>query len=317
MSALPRCPICGQVSAKQFADLDDRLFGTLVRASYYRCSNPSCMHLFNWPVPAAEHIPALYAEYSTHKRVALRADGAKARLFEAVVSLFGALDGLSGQIERWRMMDMASRRGAVLDVGCGSGNLMEALRARGHGDLYGVDFDPKAIQVAREAGLDVSVGEVSDVGRRDFDIVLMNHVIEHLPSPEDTLREVRLHLKPGGTFIVRTPNSRSFLARRFGSDWRGLEPPRHLNIFTTKSLGQLAAKTGFRPVEIGTTNAMLQGIYLESAELHASNLTGLRKRLTRAALRVAFPLLVFWASMRHALDQTSGEEVYAVLQREG
>jgi 2-polyprenyl-3-methyl-5-hydroxy-6-metoxy-1,4-benzoquinol methylase len=317
MTAIPPCSICGQASARQFADLDDRIFGTPVRASYYRCSNASCLHLFNWPVLAAVQIPTLYSEYSTHKRGALSGYGAKARLFEAVVSAFGAVDRLSGQITRWRMMDMAGRTGAVLDVGCGSGNLMEALRGSGHEDLYGVDFDPKAIRVARGAGLDVSVGEVSDIERRDFDIVLMNHVIEHLPSPEETLNEVRARLKPGGTFIIRTPNSRSFLAKRFGSDWRGLEPPRHLNIFTTASLAQLAAKTGFKTVEIGTAKALLQGSSLECAELYAANLTGLRKYLTRAAFRLMFPLLVFLASVRRALDGTSGEEVYAVLQREG
>lgn len=312
----PICPICGQDSSLKFANLDDKLFRTPVVASYYRCGNHQCQHMFNWPVPATEQIPALYAQYSTHQRVPLRGDSTKARFLEAITSLFGAVDGLSGQIQRWRIMDMQDRKGAVLDVGCGSGNLLEALRESGHTDLEGVDFDPKAVQVAREAGLNVSAGEVNAVARRDFDVVLMNHVIEHLPSPEKALREVANHLKPSGIFVIRTPNSRSFLAQCFGRDWRGLEPPRHLNIFTTQSLALLAKKTGFRPVEIGTTNAMLQGIFLESVELHAGNRAGKRRTLTRLTLRVFFPLVVLVASLRHILDHSSGEEVCAVLQKE-
>lgn len=311
----PQCPVCNHGSVLQFRSLQDKLFGTPVEASYYRCLNDLCLHLFCWPMPDASRIPDLYTEYSTHQHVALRTVGFRARLFEAIVALFGAPDGLSRQIGRWRLMDMEGRRGAVLDVGCGSGNLLDALRSRGFDDLFGVDFDAKAIQVAREIGLDVAVGEVAEVARHDFDFVLMNHVIEHLPLPGKTLEEVRLHLKPGGYFIIRTPNSAGFLARRFGADWRGLEPPRHLNIFTVKSLERLAGKTGFEVIEIGSTNAMLQGVYLESAELHASNLGGWRRRLTRLALRVAFPLVVSTASLLRRHDPSRGEEVFAVLRR--
>ncbi|MFT0876647.1 class I SAM-dependent methyltransferase [Rhodopseudomonas sp. G2_2311] len=213
-------------------------------------------------------------------------------------------------------MDMEGRRGAVLEIGCGSGALLEALKCRGHDDLSGVDFDPKAIQVARDAGLNVSVGEIGDIQRCDFDIVLLNHVIEHLQSPEETLKEIWSRLKPGGSLIIRTPNSSSLLATLFGSEWRGLEPPRHFNIFTMASLRLLAKKADYVTVEMGTTNAMLQGVYLESAELYAGTLRGWRKLLIRAGLRLMFPLLVLLASVRHAFDESSGEEIYAVLQKE-
>ncbi|MFN3721016.1 MAG: class I SAM-dependent methyltransferase [Rhizobium rhizophilum] len=310
------CPVCSHPAVIQYKALKDRLYFARPKADYYACSNSKCRHVFAWPTPNRDQIPALYETYSTHAPVALLRKNSKSRLIDLSVALFGLVDDLHGQIRRWRLMDMANRRGAILDVGCGAGNLLVALRADGYDDLTGIDFDPKAVQVAQAAGLNVQAGEVSDVDRRDFDVVLMNHVIEHLPDPEQALVDVFARLKSGGVLIIRTPNSGSYLANFFGSDWRGLEPPRHLHIFSVESMELMARKAGFRPIDVGTTNAMIQGIYLESVDLRLQSMSGLRRRLMRLILRASFPIFVLAASIRRSSNGTSGEEVYAVLQME-
>lgn len=212
-------------------------------------------------------------------------------------------------------MDMANRKGAVLDIGCGSGNLLSELRFLGFSDLTGIDFDPKAVSAARDAGLEVFQAEINDLERRDFDIALMNHVIEHVISPIQFLCQTLDHLAVGGLLVIRTPNSTSFLAKLFGRNWRGLESPRHINVFSYQSLERACAQAGFTVTEIGSTNSMLQGIYLESVELILTDMKPFYSRLCRAALRLAFPLVVFISSVKRRIDPFSGEELFAVLRK--
>jgi hypothetical protein len=68
--------------------------------------------------------------------------------------------------------------------------------------------------------------------------------MEHLPKPVETMRECVRILKPGGVLWVAVPNLGSGGHKRFGASWRGLEPPRHLVMFTLESLKRLMTDAG-------------------------------------------------------------------------
>lgn len=81
--------------------------------------------------------------------------------------------------------------------------------------------------------------------RGSFDVVTMNHVIEHLADPIGDLRRVRAWLKRGGTLVVTTPNLSGLCHRIWGRAWQHLDPPRHLFIFTEPSLRRVFGAAGF------------------------------------------------------------------------
>jgi 2-polyprenyl-3-methyl-5-hydroxy-6-metoxy-1,4-benzoquinol methylase len=141
--------------------------------------------------------------------------------------------------------------GKVLDVGCGCGEWLAWMQELGW-TVEGVDFDPGAVKAARLAGLKVNCGSVEDQQYPDasFDAVTLNHVIEHVPDPVATLRECGRILKPGGKLVVVTPNGASLGHRFFKQDWRGLETPRHLHIFSPASMERALGLAGFREVSI-------------------------------------------------------------------
>ena len=149
---------------------------------------------------------------------------------------------------RRRMLEVGIRyldltmRGKVLDVGCGAGSWLLEMRGRGW-EVFGLDIDPKAVEAARSAGLSVQCGPVQRQGYPSefFDAVTLNHVIEHVPDPFKTVKECLRILKPGGKLVIITPNGSGLSHRFFKRDWRGLEPPRHLHIFSLESISRSLA----------------------------------------------------------------------------
>lgn len=135
--------------------------------------------------------------------------------------------------------------GRLLDVGCGSGIWLREMRQLGW-QVEGVDFDPCAVKVAARAGLRVRLGSLEEQNypAASFDVVTMNHSIEHVPDPLKTIKECARILKPGGQIALGTPNSESRGHRYFKENWIGLDPPRHLHTFSRQSMRKLMALAG-------------------------------------------------------------------------
>lgn len=183
----------------------------------------------------------------------------------------------------------------------------------------GQDMDPDAASdVRRELGIPVHIGrlETAPYKQSSFDAVILSHVIEHVHDPIGLLRACRSFLKPGGVLIAITPNTASPTHRRFGSDWLGLDPPRHLHLFHRRTLQRVAEEAGFRKAHTWTTAARAGFCALESRKLQRvqSAATGTAYEFspygTEAPLNWA--LWVCWqqycASVRCALDRDAGDE---------
>jgi len=142
-------------------------------------------------------------------------------------------------------------QGRLLDVGCGSGEWLLEMRQRGW-TVEGFDFDDSAVKLARQKGLKVECGSLEDRNYPAdcFDAVTLNHVIEHVPDPVRTLAECARILKPEGKLVLFTPNNSSLGHLLFREGWRGLEPPRHLHIFSMKSLRRTLTAAGFHEMTI-------------------------------------------------------------------
>lgn len=126
-------------------------------------------------------------------------------------------------------------------------------------EVQGIDFDKSAIGKAKLHGLNVSNKSLQEMNFPDnsFEAIITNHVIEHVPNPKSYLKECLRILKPNGVLIAMTPNTYSLGHRLFKQNWRELEIPRHLQIFSTNSLKNTAEESEFSDI-ISFTSA--QGI---------------------------------------------------------
>ena len=74
----------------------------------------------------------------------------------------------------------------------------------------------------------------------------MNHVIEHLPDPFETIKALTGSLSPGGSIQGQTPASDSRERRVFGKNWSGYHAPRHTVVFSRRGLAQMLARAGLQ-----------------------------------------------------------------------
>ncbi len=117
---------------------------------------------------------------------------------------------------------LAKRR--VLDCGCGAGEYVRALLARG-ADAYGVEFDERKLAApsVRDAALEarLAVGDLEALAFPDesFDVALLNEVLEHVPDDAAALAEVRRVLRPDGRLVLLSP-TRLYPFETHGVFWR-------------------------------------------------------------------------------------------------
>lgn len=266
------CPVCGSRRREQLFDgLYDRLYSAPGHWTLYCCVE--CKSGYLDPRPTQETIRKAYSRYITHHidnprncpqtffrhlRVSIR-NGYLNRRYgykaEPAVPWGHAVMFMLPPPLRmewdWyaRHLPRPDRRGGrLLDVGCGNGEFL--LRARQAGwDVEGVDFDPKAVEISRQRGLQVWCGDYRDAPFHEatFDAITSSQVIEHLHDPSDFVARLSSWLKPGGTLWINTPNFSSLGRRVFGKDWKPLHPPQHLTLLSWEALCKLYQTNGLTP----------------------------------------------------------------------
>jgi 2-polyprenyl-3-methyl-5-hydroxy-6-metoxy-1,4-benzoquinol methylase len=139
-------------------------------------------------------------------------------------------------------------RGKLVEVGSSCGFQLEAFRKEGW-EVLGVEPDRNAARQAIEKlGIPTinSVLEAAQLPAESADAVLMLHVIEHVPDPVGTLREIFRVLKQGGHLVLETPRYDTLMYRLLGRRERSLSCNGHIFFFTTESLRKAYTLAGFK-----------------------------------------------------------------------
>lgn len=194
----------------------------------------------------------------------------------------------------------------LLDVGCGNGGFLELARSAGW-SVQGMDFDAAAVATARGLGLDIQQGGLELLQRSDagsFAWISFSHVLEHVHAPLSWLRELHRLIKPGGTLWLQTPNIGSIGHARYGKNWRGLEPPRHLTLWTLDTLCRGLKEVGFRQVRPKPTPVVTAMDLCASAEALRSGMDYAAFMASPAAqrrrMRYLWPAVLQRCSVRRA-----------------
>jgi 2-polyprenyl-3-methyl-5-hydroxy-6-metoxy-1,4-benzoquinol methylase len=137
----------------------------------------------------------------------------------------------------------------VLDVGCATGEFLEAAEAHGW-DACGVEFSREAASICRDKGLRLLGSTVQEVPQSAiFDVVTYWDVLEHVRDPLGELRCVAGHLGVDGVFATTMPNYGSLRSRlQRGRWWAFYSSREHLWFFSVRSLRRILERAGFEVV---------------------------------------------------------------------
>jgi len=327
------CLLCGDEGEILYKDQRDRLFGAPGIWSLMQCTG--CQLVWLNPQPTTDSIGKLYANYFTHtapktdrnrngglrkvvkasilqSRYGYRMDGSSKAL-GSFLSCIGPLREIVGSSVRWLE---ASEKGRLLDVGCGNGAYIDHMRWLGW-NVVGVEPDEEAASIAMKSGLDVFRGSLEDAKfpAKHFDVVTMNHVIEHVANPVGLLKECRRVLKPGGKLVVSTPNVKSLGRYLFDDAWLAWDPPRHLQLFSPGALRTCAESAGLEVFELRTTAKSASSMWAASSSIRRDGeLPGCSLKGTSLWMRIKGLGFLAW---EHGLfgPREAGEEIVMVAGR--
>lgn len=198
-----------------------------------------------------------------------------------------------------RLLRLAGvRRGRLLDVGCMFGFLLDEARSAGF-ETWGVEIARDPALAAAASGHRVAAGTLADhVAAHPevrFDVIVAQHLLEHLPDPAEVLTTMAGLLVPGGRVILVVPNFDARLRRYAPHAWGWYQVPAHLHHFTPLALRRLAGAAGLDVESEHTAGGdslfcaltAWQGIGLDASKRSAAR----AGRLTRYTLGVLGRLL--------------------------
>ncbi len=164
---------------------------------------------------------------------------------------------------------ISSHPGRIFDVGTGDCRHFDELRRFLDLECAGVEIQPEVAAKGRARGYDVIEGTLEGadltghLGR--YDIVSMNHVLEHVVEPHIMLERAFGLLRPGGYLIGQLPTVSSWENSLFGPSWGGYHYPRHLQIPSWTGLFSILEDVGFSSVKIRSAPHIQTTISLENS----------------------------------------------------
>ncbi len=140
----------------------------------------------------------------------------------------------------------ANNNRSLLDFGAGTGDFLLAAQNKGWA-VEGVEPNFDARMRSREKRMELC-RNMDSLAKKQFQIITLWHVLEHLTDLENQILQLVLRLKDDGTMIIAVPNFKSYDAKHYKDFWAAYDVPRHLWHFSRTSIEKLFAKHGLKVV---------------------------------------------------------------------
>jgi len=243
------CPICSSKNHNKWRTVRDR-FDVVPGQEFTIVYCEDCGFRFLNPRPDPESVRQFYEP-----------DGYDPFLStKDKFSIADSLYSIARSFSMWRkrlLIEDFHRSGNLLDVGCGTGEFPRYMQGfQWH--VAGVEPAERAREFVASQGIQICES-LMDVPTREYDVVTLWHVIEHLHDLDNAVQKLSVLTKPGGHLVLAMPNVEAYDARRYQTNWVALDTPRHLYHFTEPDTVKLFRQTAFRLVD--TRSLWLDTIY--------------------------------------------------------
>jgi SAM-dependent methyltransferase len=153
-----------------------------------------------------------------------------------------------------RLAPMLETRESLLEIGCGNGFFLEEALAQGYLDVRGIEPSEPACAMATPAVATRIVNDIVRPGQFEsasFDVICLFQVLDHLPEPSETLREVLRLLRPGGVVLALNHNADAFSNRALG-ERSPIIDIEHTYLYDKRTGPELFRRQGFEVLRVDT-----------------------------------------------------------------
>ena len=245
------CMVCGSPVEHRTFMAKEMMFGSRDPFRYFECTGCGTLQLTSVPGDLGKYYPQAYYSLSAPTGPKLWLQRRWAEVSYGGRGLIGSM--ISGVLGKHAGIEAVARakvpkNARILDVGCCSGDLLLMLEHLGFSNLCGVDpfLQETILYSERLRVLKASLPEVTG----KFDVIMFNHSLEHVPNPQEALKEVLRLLSANGRLIVRLPIAGTFAWRTYGANWVALDPPRHIFVPTLRGMRMMSGTIGFTETSV-------------------------------------------------------------------
>lgn len=256
------CRICDKKDDHITYQVREMMIGLRETFHYVLCSSCGCLQIVEIPQSMARYYPSTYYSFSNEPA----SEGLPykwARRERAKYAVYGK--GVMGGLLYRRFPNPAlrslsrlgvMREARILDVGCGSGSVLYALRQIGFTNLLGIDpyIDD---DIRYENGVSILKTTIEALAGQ-WDVIMFHHSFEHASRPLEMLQAASRLLSEDGVCIVRIPVVTSFAWDHYGVHWVQLDAPRHFFLHSSDSMALLARQAGLKVEDIVCDSTALQ-----------------------------------------------------------
>lgn len=244
------CFACEQESNGTVFTAREMYFGTRERFAYFECPHCGTVQIVAVPADLARHYPPAYYSFNaaTPKPTSSIERYVRQVRTDAWLGNRGGIAVLLARLsKRPRYLDwfdgLALRPDSrIVDVGCGSGDLLLKLQRDGFEHVRGLD-PYIAADIDYANGVTVRKRSLAD-DDECYDLIMLHHSFEHMMEPRAVMAQIAGHLAPGGHALIRLPIAGGYAWRTYREHWSALDPPRHLFLPTVRAMHLLAACAG-------------------------------------------------------------------------
>lgn len=211
-----KCRVCGAEGNDKVFHVKEMFFGTREEFEYFECEQCGCVQITEIPSDLGKYYGNEYYSFSVPKLPEVESE--------------------------------TRDESRVLDVGCGAGKWLLEMYAKGFVNLYGCDpfisediyYEP-CVQIKK-----CSIHEMQG----EYDLIRLADSFEHMSDPYETLLSVKRLLSADGMCLISMPVFPNAAYDICGVHWYEWDAPRHLMLYSVKSMEYLCQKAGLRIMEV-------------------------------------------------------------------
>ncbi len=253
MKAIKKCEICESNNIDFLFKQYDKNLDIKKYFYIYKCKN--CSSLFLNPRPEYKELEKHYSKekYYSLKNIESKESKKtklKIRLYDIYFNSNKSnflLKAIFSPIKFIIRGTNLAKENKLLDIGCGSGQFLYEMKELGM-NVQGVEPGEFNEEENKKYKLSIKKSNLINARHRkeSFDLITLNHVLEHLDNPHETLSEIKKILKKEGKLIISVPNTNFLAYWIFGKNWYQLDVPRHIINYSNKNLKVIIEKHGFK-----------------------------------------------------------------------